>query len=58
MSKNEHGKLLLLKQLEAMSEAISKGENIRSARVLLDHELDFVGGGSKCDKASNDLMLG
>jgi hypothetical protein len=40
MSKIERGKLALREQLEAMS----KGENAESARVLRDDELDAVSG--------------
>jgi len=41
MSMSEKGKLLLLKQLDAMS----KGEDTKSARVLRDYELDVANGG-------------
>jgi hypothetical protein len=41
MSKIEKGKLRLREQLEAMS----KGENAKTTRVLRDDELDFVSGG-------------
>jgi len=41
MSKIEKGKLLLREQLDAMS----KGENTKSPRMLQDDELDAVSGG-------------
>jgi len=51
MSKIEKGKLLLREQLDAMS----KGENIESARVLRDYELDFASGGIAFNFSKMDL---
>jgi len=41
MRMSEKGRRLLLEQIEAMT----KGENVQSARVLRDNELDFASGG-------------
>ena len=56
MSKNQKSKMLLVKQLDAMSEALSKGEDIKATRVLQDYELDIVSGGTY-DKSSCLLFL-